>query len=253
MSRLGKLFGIGAGPGDSSLLTLKAVRILQDVSVVIVPRGDRGEKSQALRIVTPFLHNEQELREITLPMTREPDSLQEVWRKAAIDLIPVLDGGRDTAFVTLGDSTLYSTYFYLYDVLKQSRPDLEVETVPGISSFSAGAALLNRALAIGQESLAIVPATRGPDCIRLALTTFDNVVLLKVVPVMKEVLGLLAELGCLDDAAYVCRCGMPGQFFQDGLAADEELPGDYFSLILVRGMPQHAPPSGKYQKSAAGS
>jgi len=235
MPEQGRLYGIGVGPGDPGLLTLKAVRIIHEAPVIFVPKGDTGEKSQALGIISPFLRDGQELREITLPMTREPQALRQAWEQAAGEVIAILEEGRDAAFVTLGDSTLYSTYYYLYEALRNRRPDLEVETVPGVSSFSAGAAMLNRALAVSQESLAIVPASRGLDFIRQVLATFDCVVLLKVAPVLGEVIDLLEELGRLEEAAYVCRCGMPGQFLKENLAGPGELPGDYFSLILVRG------------------
>ncbi|HHW41747.1 MAG TPA: precorrin-2 C(20)-methyltransferase [Syntrophomonadaceae bacterium] len=235
MSEKGRLYGIGVGPGDPDLLTLKAVRIIREAPVIFVPKGDTGEKSRALSIISPFLRDGHELREITLPMTREPGALRRAWEEAAGEVIAVLDKGKDAVFVTLGDSTLYSTYYYLYEALRSRRPDLAVETVPGVSSFSAGAAVLNRALAVGRESLAIVPASRGMDFIRRVLAAFDCVVLLKVAPVLGEVINLLEELGRLEEAAYVCRCGMPGQFLKENLAGPGELPGDYFSLILVRG------------------
>ncbi|MDH7577380.1 MAG: precorrin-2 C(20)-methyltransferase [Bacillota bacterium] len=229
----GKFYGIGAGPGAPELLTLKAVRVLQEVPVVFVPRGDAGEKSRALKIINPLLRSGQEVRELVFPMTRQRRKLEQAWEGAAQAVAAVLDAGRDSAFVTLGDSSLYSTHFYLCEALQRARPGLEVETIPGITSFSAAAALLNRPLALGRECLAVVPATRDPAFLRQVLAAFDNVVLLKVAPVLEEVLCLLAEAGRLEDAAYVCRCGMPGQLALENLAGAKELPGDYFSLILV--------------------
>jgi precorrin-2/cobalt-factor-2 C20-methyltransferase len=215
------------------LLTLRAVEILKKVSAVFVPKGDTGEESQALKIVAPFLSAGQRVHEFTAPMTRDRRSLDRAWESAAGEVAAVLNEGRDAAFLTLGDSTVYSTYFYLLDALRKIMPDVDVETVPGITSFSAGAALLNRALTMGQESLAVVPATRGADFLRTVLTTFENVVLLKVAPVLEEVRSILEELGRLEDAAFVCRCGMADQFVCENLALAGELPDNYFSLILV--------------------
>ncbi|MGB9793113.1 MAG: precorrin-2 C(20)-methyltransferase, partial [Thermacetogeniaceae bacterium] len=226
---------VGVGPGDPDLLTLKAIRAIQDSAVVFVPRGEKGERSQALEIISSFLRVEQEVRELLLPMTRDEHSLSLAWEKAAGEVLDVLEGGRDAAFVTLGDSTLYSTFYYLCEALRRQRPDVEVVTVPGISSFSAGAAALNRALAVGRESLAIVPASCGLDFIRRVLMDFDCVVILKVAPLLGELFGLLAEMGRLEDAAYVCRCGMPGEFLGERVSDAEGLPKDYFSLVLVRG------------------
>jgi len=235
----GRLYGIGAGPGSAELLTLKAVRLLGEVPVVFVPRGDTGEVSIALSIIRPFISGGQEIREFTAPMTRDCQARSRAWDEAASQVLAVLDSGRDAAFLTLGDSTLYSTFFYLLEALRRQQPDLEVETVPGITSFSAAASLLGRALTMGQEGLAVVPATRGVDYLRQVLSTFENVVLLKVAPVLAEVQALLVELGRQGDAAFVCRCGLDGQVIKDSLAGCPlagagELPADYYSLILVR-------------------
>ncbi|NPV29445.1 MAG: precorrin-2 C(20)-methyltransferase [Firmicutes bacterium] len=235
MPERGKLYGIGVGPGAPELLTLKAARILQEVAVVFVPRGDKGEQSLALHVISPLLRPGQELREVTFPMTRQRRKLEAAWREAARTVAAVLDAGRDAAFVTLGDSTLYSTCFYLGEALRAMRPELEVEVVPGVTSFSAAAALLNRPLACGREGLAVVPATKGRAFLRQVLAAFENVVILKAGPVLEELRDLLAEAGRLEEAAYVCRAGMPGQVLEENLAVAGELPEDYFSLILVRG------------------
>lgn len=212
------------------MLTLKAVRILQEVPLVFVPRGERGEEPGAGDHF-PFLRD-QEVREFVAPMTRDRSALDRMWRQAGEEVLAVLDG-EGCCFPHPGDSLLYSTYSYLLETLLRLRPGLEVETVPGIASFSAAAALCNRALCCGQESLAVVPATRGMGFLKEVLNTFENVVLLKVAPVFDELLALLAEVGRLDEAAYICRCGMDGQFLLGSLAAAAEVPRDYFSLVLV--------------------
>jgi precorrin-2/cobalt-factor-2 C20-methyltransferase len=227
------LYGIGVGPGAPDLMTLRAASLLREIPVIFVPHGDAVDESRVLGIIRPLLTDGQEVRQFIAPMTRDRQARDRAWEEAAGRVLAVLDSGRDAAFLTLGDSTLYSTYFYLLEVLRRRQPDLPVETVPGVTSFSAAASLLNRALAMGQEGLAVVPATRGGDYLRQVLSTFENVVLLKAGTVLREVQDLLAELGRLEDASYVCRCGMPGEFVKGALAPGDNLPGDYFSLILV--------------------
>jgi len=237
MALKGKLFGIGVGPGDSELLTLKAVRVLQNAGVVFVPKGEKGQQSQALSIIAPFLKAGQEVRELMAPMTRERANWLRAWDDAAGEIIQVLDEGRNAVFVTIGDSVLYSTYYYLCEALRGKRPDLAVETIPGITSYSAAAALLNRALAVGQESLAVIPATNERDYLRQVLISFNNVVLMKVSLVLEDLLDLLSETGRLDEAVYVSKVGMPGQYVREKLTAGEKLPRGYFSLILVGKLP----------------
>lgn len=232
MTDRGKFYGIGVGPGSPDLLTLKAVDLLKRIPVIFVPVKVQGESSCAMEIIAPFLDG-QEVRELIFPMTRDTKELEKGWELAAEDVFAVLNEGKDAAFITLGDSVLYSTYTYLLDALLRIEPDLAVETIPGITSFSAAAALLNRALTCGQDALAVVPATRGMEFLKMALDNFENVVLLKVAPVLDEVLDLLRELGRLDDAVFISRCGMPGQVMLDNLSLPREIPRDYFSLILV--------------------
>jgi precorrin-2/cobalt-factor-2 C20-methyltransferase len=231
----GKLYGIGVGPGDPELLTLKAVKIMGQVQLVIVPKGDTGEQSVARQIISPFLKEGQWVEEFTAPMTRDRQLRSAAWDQLAERVERVLASGQEVAFVTLGDSTVYSTYFYLIEALLRRGADFQLQTVPGITSFSAAAAMINQALTLGSESLAVVPADRGLDYIRQALANFDNVVLMKVIPQLDQIIELLAELSRLDQAAYVSRCGMPGQFVKESLAAAGEIPRDYFSLILVQG------------------
>lgn len=236
MAVKGKLYGIGVGPGSPDLLTLKAADLLRKVPVIFVPVKADGDSSSAMKIISPFLAlcNGQEIRELIFPMTRSFQYLEKGWKLAAEEVLAVLGEGKDAAFITLGDSVLYSTYTYLLDALMKLDPELAVETIPGVTSFSAAAALLNQALACGQESLAVVPAIRGMEYIKDVLGSIDNVVLLKVASLLDDVLDLLKELGRLDDAVFISRCGMPGQVILDNLALPVEIPRDYFSLILVR-------------------
>ena len=159
MAEKGKLYGIGVGPGDTELLTLKAARILKSVPVVFTPKSSKEKESIALSIVKPVLEEREDYKRLMLvtpifPMIEDKDELEKIWNSASEMIAQYLDSGRDVAFITLGDPSVFSTYAY---VQKKLIENYEIETVPGITSFTACAAARNKALVEQNESLTIVP------------------------------------------------------------------------------------------------
>jgi precorrin-2/cobalt-factor-2 C20-methyltransferase len=244
----GRLYVIGIGPGDPELLTLKAVRILERVPTICVPKGREEGTSLALSIVRQTVNLDgTEIIEAHFPMkkTRKPDAgeksagtetarlLEQKWESTAQEIITRLKQGTDVAFITLGDPAIYSTYFYLHDVLRKRMPDIVIEFVPGISSVTAAASRAGISLGLGDEQIAILPATYAGD-IRTVLAEFDTVVLMKVHSVLKNVLPVLKELQLAGNAVYIARVGMPDEriVFDVGTLTPDDL--DYFSLLIVR-------------------
>ena len=179
MSEKGKLIGIGVGPGDSELLTLKAVRILKSVPVVFSPKSSKEKESIALSIVRPILEERPDYKRLMLvepifPMIEDEEELEKVWTSASEMIAQYLDSGRDVAFITLGDSSIFSTYSY---VQKKLIDRYEIETVPGITSFTACAAARNKALVEQNDILTVVP--KIDDRLESVLEFSDSVVLMK--------------------------------------------------------------------------
>ena len=169
MTEKGKLYGIGVGPGDTELLTLKAARILKEVPVVFTPKSSKEKDSIALSIVRPVLEERDDYKRLMLvtpifPMIEDKDELEKIWTSASEMISQYLDSGRDVAFITLGDPSVFSTYSYIQKKLKENY---EIETVPGITSFTACAAARNEALVEQNQILTIVPKI---DNMSLALT-----------------------------------------------------------------------------------
>lgn len=179
MAEKGKLYGIGVGPGDTELLTLKAARILKTVSVVFTPKSSKEKDSIALSIVRPILEEREDYKKLMLvtpifPMIEDKEELEKIWTSASEMIAQYLDSGRDVAFITLGDPSVFSTYAY---VQKKLIGDYEIETVPGITSFTACAAARNKALVEQNEILTIVP--KIDDRLEHVLEYSDAVVLMK--------------------------------------------------------------------------
>ncbi len=251
MNKCGKVYAVGVGPGDPELLTLKAMRILERCGVIAVPKGRRDGESMALGIIGKAVGLEgKRILEIHFPMVVDlsPDAL----RPAAQSILDALKGGSEVAFVTLGDPSVYSTFFRLREALLLIEPALDVEVVPGITAITAAAARTGQGLALSGEKIAIVPATycaRGggaPGGLKEILEKFECVALMKVHSVFAEVKRALEESGKIDSALYVCRAGLDGETIKP-VAQVEEKDLDYFSTIIVTGVGK-TPPEGKAGK-----
>lgn len=232
---LGKLYGLGVGPGDPELLTLKALRLLQKTPVIAVPVSRQGEDSLALLVVRPYLRQEQEIITLYMPMSRDRDYLEQAWEAAAAKLIEKLGQGLDVAFLTLGDASLYSTYTYLMEKIKVMSPGVKIETVPGVTSFAAAAARLNLPLAKGDELLAVVPLLKDPESLKQLLPHFSNIVLMKVARHYDDIVRVLKESGRAQNSVLVSRCGHENEYFCRDLEADIGKKHDYLSTIIVKG------------------
>jgi len=233
MTSFGTLYGIGVGPGDPDLITLKAVKILQKVDVVLAAASTKNEASLALSIAAPHLREGAEVVRLNFPMTRDQDVLDKAWRANADTVYALLQSGKSAAFLTLGDPLTYSTFGYLLRTLNGLLAAIPVEVVPGITSYQAAAAHTGRVLVESGESLAVVSGVASEDELTRALSGVQCAVILKAyknLPVIKKV---LAKLGLSDSSVFVTRLGHEGQEVISSLDAVPEKPS-YFSLILVR-------------------
>ncbi len=220
MTEKGKLYGVGAGPGDPELLTCKAVRLLRECDVVAAPDGERT----AYQIAAQYAEGKPALF-CNLPMTRDKAAAAASHQAAADALCNLLDEGKTVVFLTLGDPSVYSTYWYLHRIIVSRG--YEAEMVPGVPSFCAAAAALGRALCEGSEALHILPASHGQT-----IPKEGNLVLMKAGKSMPEACRELEAIGRLKDAALVERCGMEGERILTDLTALDGSAG-YFSIILV--------------------
>ena len=223
----GKLYGVGMGPGDPELLTIKAQRIIQACPVLAVPDAGRGEKT-ALAIAGDLAAGK-ELLCCAAPMIRDNAALDAAYEKNADLVCAALDQGKDVAFLTLGDPTVYSTYLYLHR--KVVSRGYQAEIIPGVPSFCAVAARLGMALCEKSERLLIVPASHKDmsDCLDLDA----NLVFMKAGKEIGALKNTLEEHGLLGRASLVANCGMEGELVCPKFADLPEGTG-YFSVVLVK-------------------
>ena len=223
----GKLWGVGVGPGDPELLTVKAVRVLREADVVIVPDASSGDKV-ALNIAKDYLRDKQ-IQFVKTPMVRDKAVMDAAHEQAADTICALLDAGRQVAFLTLGDPAIYSTYMYIHQ--KVLRRGYAVEVVPGIPSFCAAAARLNQSLCLGKEPLTIIPASHDQNDL---MDLPGNKVFMKAGRSILELQQALADKGLLEGASMVENCSMENEHVYPHFA-DLKEPSGYFSLVIVKG------------------
>ena len=233
--KYGRLYGIGIGPGDPKLLTLRAKEILDRVDLIFCPKGDEGGTSWARSIIEATTAAPKEFVELTFPMTRDRKVLEDYWKKAAARIAEEMAKRKEGAFITLGDPFIYSTYIYLLETLRRDFPSIEVETVPGITAFNAAAARAQVPLVQGEERLAVLPVTKTLKGLKEAFEAFDTVILMKVGSKLGRVMALLKEMDLLKSSVLVSRLGHPEEKIISNLSS---LEGDkragYLSVVIVK-------------------
>lgn len=223
----GTLYGVGVGPGDPELMTLKAVRLIRENMIIAVPGADPKE-TVAYKIAVQAVPElaEKELLPIYMPMTHDPEELEKNHTKGAMALEEVLDEGKNIVFLTLGDPCVYSTFSYLQK--RVEKDGYHTELVSGITSFCAAAARLNIPLSEWNEQLHVVPAVHRLDS---TLNESGNYILMKSGKKMNQVKEILAQSG--RDVLMVENCGMENEHIYRSV---EEIPDDagYYSLIIAK-------------------
>ena len=230
----GRLYGVGVGPGDPELVTLKAQRVLQSVPLVCVPQADASADSFALSIARSFIDtHRQEILRFPFP-TDDADAAADVWETAAATLAARLQQGQDAAFITEGDPMLFSTFSYVLESIKTNYPEIAVEIIPGVSSVMAAAARARLPLVTHGQRLAILPAVYGIDDLREAIANYDTIVLMKVNRVLLDALANLESLGLAGKGIYVRRATTAREQVVQDLRQLTAEDLDYFSLLIIK-------------------
>ncbi|QLL69179.1 cobalt-factor II C(20)-methyltransferase [Lactobacillus sp. 3B(2020)] len=231
---MAKFWGIGVGPGDSELLTVKAVNAIKKLDILYAPQAHKGGPSVAEKIAAPYLSENLEIKRRHFPMVKDWEVKAKAWQAIANEIIADVKAGKEVGFLTLGDTSVYSTYSYIAEMV---AVQVEVETIAGIASYTQIAANMSVPLMLDEESLAIVPATTSEERLARIIDDHDNVVIMKIATGLGKVYRILKERRLLTSTTVVTNATMEGQVTKrlSEYSPDAKLP--YFTTALLKKKP----------------
>lgn len=243
-SQAGTLFGIGVGPGDPELVTIKAAKILNRVDVVYAAASTRNHHSLARDIARPHVPATTPIKLLKFPMTRDKKETHSAWEMHARTIIEELETGKNVAFLTLGDAMTYSTLGYIVRYISAAAPHLKIETIPGISSYQAAAARLNTPLVEGEESLMVVSGAKGGNRLRAMGNKPENVVFLKAYRNVRDITDAITENGSYQHCVGIKNCGHENEEIIPNIEELKKQTPNYWTLIIAKKKREDGPSEG---------
>jgi precorrin-2/cobalt-factor-2 C20-methyltransferase len=243
-AKTGTLYGIGVGPGDPELITLKAAKILGQVDIVFAAASTKNHHSMAMSIAKPYIPQTTSIELLKFPMTRDKDKTRHAWEMHTQTILAELEKGKNVAFLTLGDSMTYSTFGYIARHIGTHASHISIQTIPGITSYQAAAARLNTPLVEGEESIMIVSGAKGGDRLRELAGRPENVVFLKAYRKVKDITAAIDEIGVYQNCFGIKNCGLEDEeIITDIQELNEQLP-NYWTLIIAKQKKDNDPSQG---------
>ena len=230
---MAKIYGIGMGPGDPELITMKGFKILEQCHVIAYP-APPDKKSFVREIATRWLDEMPPKQEIIIPIPLNIENRDtSMYEIGADKIIDAVNRGETVAILCEGDPFLYGSFIYLFDILSEKLSNIEIEIIPGISSVMASSARIMRPLAEKSEPLLIVPALKIDENLKQYLQTFPAIALMKIGKRFSALKKLLEELDLINEAFYIEYATLEKEKIQP-LSEIDLLEVPYFSIILIR-------------------
>lgn len=236
---MGTFYGIGVGPGEPDLITLKAVKVLEKVDTIFTASSSKNKHSLAVDIAGTHIPETTPVIRLSFPMCVDKSLLKQAWEANAGLIVETLRQGKSAAFLTLGDCMTYSTYGYIGRYVKKLAPEVVMVAIPGITSYQAAAARLNCPLVEGEEALLILSGVRGGNRYRELSRNAENVVFMKAYKNVSDIRQALEERGCLKTSFGISSCGLPEERIIEDIRQFENIPPDYWTLIFSKQQKQN--------------
>ncbi|MDX1596945.1 MAG: precorrin-2 C(20)-methyltransferase [Nitrosopumilaceae archaeon] len=238
---MAELIGIGVGSGDPELLTIKAVKAIQNADVIMCPASKEDRPSIALSVVSSILDKSknQEIVKLIFPMTKDRDILEQTWKKNAKIMAEKVLSGKNVVYLTVGDPYLYSTWMYMHKDIKQNHPEIKISAIPGIVSIFTFASKVGVSIAEGADKVSIIPSCYDLTTVKEIAQNSETMVFLKDGRYFDQVVELLKESGFPNDSIFAIGqdLGTDHEIIRKltlGEVNDGTLTTKYFSILVVK-------------------
>ena len=235
------LIGIGVGPGDPDLLTVKAVKAIQNADIIMCPASKEDRPSIALSVVSSIIDKSQnqEIIKLIFPMTKDKDILEKTWKINSKIMAEKVLSGKNVVYLTVGDPFLYSTWIYMHKDLKENYPDMKINVIPGIVSMFTFASKVGVSIAEGAEKVAIIPSCYDLSSVKEIAKNSESMIFLKDGRYFDQVIDVLKESGFPDDSIFAIGqdLGTEKEIVRKltlGEVNDKTLTTKYFSILVVK-------------------
>ena len=236
-----ELIAVGCGPGDPDLLTVKAVRAIQNADIIMCPTSKEGKPSIALSVVSSIIDNSRKKQIVNLvfPMTKDRETLEATWEKNSKILAEAVLSGKNVVYLTVGDPYLYSTWIYLHRELETKYPEIKITVIPGIVSIFTFASKVGISLAEGAEKITIIPSCYDLSQVKELAKNSDTMVFLKDGRYFEQVIKLLKEAGFSDDSIFAIGQDLDTENeivkkLTLGEVTKNTMTTKYFSIMVVK-------------------
>ncbi len=235
------LIGVGVGPGDVDLLTVKAVNAIQNADIIMCPASNEERPSIAFGVVSPIIDKSksQKIVKLIFPMTKDKDVLEATWKKNARIMAETVLTGKNVVYLTVGDPFLYSTWIYMHKDLKENYPDMNISVIPGIVSMFTFASKVGVSIAEGAEKVAIIPSCYDLSSVKEIAKNSESMIFLKDGRYFDKVIDVLKESGFPDNSIFAIGqdLGTENEIIRKmtlGEVNDSSLTTKYFSILVVK-------------------
>ena len=227
---MSKLYAIGVGTGDNSILTLKAVETLQKIDILYCPTSKNDNTSIAYTIAKKYIRDDVQIKNRHFPMIRDKQKLEVVFDEIADEIKKDVQLCKEVGFVTIGDAMIYSTFIY---ILRKLKDEIDIITISGIPSFVDVASKTNFPIAFDDNAFVVVPATTSIQKLEEYIISFDSIVIMKAYKNYNDIIALIKKYNLQDNTIVVSNASLENEIILQGEEIFNKKNEDYLTTVLI--------------------